>query len=130
MSTYIVDTHALVWYFDEDKRLSKRAERILDETEVTLIIPTVVLAEVKYLFKKKRISISFDQVVEEVEEDTRCIVYPFDFACVEALDDRLNLHDGVIVATGVVYRDLVDSSTKIITRDKAIKESDIIETIW
>ncbi|MFQ6091089.1 MAG: hypothetical protein ACE5OR_00145 [bacterium] len=40
------------------------------------------------------------------------------------------MRDGVMVAPGVVYRNLVDSSTKAVTRDRAIKESDIIEAVW
>lgn len=65
-----------------------------------------------------------------IESDPRCVIYPFDLACVENLDERLNLHDGVIAATGVLFRDSLDTSTKLITRDKAIKELGIIDTIW
>lgn len=38
MSTFIVDTHALVWYLDKDKKLSKSAEKALDSSNVTLVI--------------------------------------------------------------------------------------------
>jgi len=27
MSTFVVDTHVLVWYLDKDKKLSKNAEK-------------------------------------------------------------------------------------------------------
>lgn len=130
MSTFVVDTHALVWYLDKDKKLSKNAEKALDASDSTLVIPTVVLAEIKYLFKKRRISISFEDVMQAIEHDQRCIIYPFDLSCVEYLDERLDLHDGVIVATGVIFRDSVDQSTKIIARDASIKQSAIIYTLW
>lgn len=130
MNTFIVDTHALVWYLDKDKKLSKTAEKALDSSDVSLVIPTVVLAEVKYLFSKRRISISFENVMQAIENDHRCIIYPFDLSCVEHLDERLDLHDGIIVATGVIFRDSVDQSTKIITRDVTIKQSGIINTLW
>ena len=97
MNTFIVDTHALVWYLDKDKKLSKTAEKALDSSDVTLVIPTVVLAEVKHLFSKRRISISFENVMQAIENDHRCIIYPFDLSCVEHLDERLDLHDGIIV---------------------------------
>jgi PIN domain nuclease of toxin-antitoxin system len=130
MSTFIVDTHALVWYLDEDKKLSKNAEEVLDSSEITLVIPTMVLAEVKYLFGKKRIPISFEDVIQAIENDQRCIIYPFDLSCVESLDERFNLHDGIIVATGVIFRDSIDPSAKIITRDRTIRESGIIDILW
>lgn len=130
MSTFVIDTHALVWYLDKDKKLSKNAEKVLDSVNVTLVIPTIVLAEIKYLFNKRRISISFEDVVQAVESDRRCIIYPFDLSCVENLDERFDLHDGIIVATGIVFRDSMDPAAKIITRDTLIKKSGIIDTLW
>ena len=130
MSIFVVDTHALVWYLSRDSRLSKRAEEFLDMPDATLVIPTVVLAEIKYLFRKKRVSIAFKNVMHYVEADPRCIIYPFDLPCVEKLDERLNLHDGVIVATALIYRDSIDSSTKLITKDKSIIGSHAIDTVW
>ena len=130
MSTYIVDTHALDWYFDENPYLSKTVVEILDSEDVILVIPTVVLAEIKYLFSRKKIKVSFQKVVNHIEEDSRCKIHPFDFMCVEALDERLNLYDAMIVAAGVVYRNYVDSLTRIITKDEKIKNIKLVETVW
>jgi len=58
------------------------------------------------------------------------VVYPFDFACVEALAERLNLHDAIITATAVVFRDSVDSSTALVTRDDEIRAAGVVKTIW
>ena len=63
MSTFVVDTHALVWYIDGDRRLSATAEASLDDPTATLVIPTIVLAEVRYLFGKRRIPISFGAII-------------------------------------------------------------------
>lgn len=130
MSTVVVDTHALVWYIDGDKRLSKAAEASLDDPTASLIIPTIVLAEVRHLFAKRRIPVSFGDVVDAIEADPRCVVYPFDFACVQALDERLDLHDGIIAATTVVFRDSVDPSTALVTRDSAMRAAGIVATVW
>jgi len=43
VSTFIIDTHALVWYLDGDARLSKAAESSLDDPAATIVIPTIVL---------------------------------------------------------------------------------------
>lgn len=61
MSTFVLDAHALVWYFDGDRRLSPTAERSIDLPDSTLVIPTIVLAETKYLFSKKRIRLPFQE---------------------------------------------------------------------
>ncbi len=130
MSTFVLDTHALVWYLDGDKRLSVAAEAAMDDPSASLVIPTIVLAEVRYLFGRGRIPISFGDVVAAIEGDARCVVYPFDFACVEAIDERLNLHDAIITATAVVFRDSVDSSTALVTRDEEIRDSSVVKTLW
>ena len=130
MSTFVVDTHALVWYIDGDERLSAAAEASLDDPAGSLVIPTIVLAEVRYLFAKRRIPISFEDVLGAIEADPRCVVYPFDFACVEALDERLDLHDAIITATALVFRDSIDPSTALVTRDQRVRAAGIVETIW
>lgn len=130
MSTFVVDTHALVWYVDDDDRLSNAAEASLEDPTASLVIPTIVLAEVRYLFGKRRIPISFEDVVDAIEDDPRCVVYPFDFACVQALDERLDLHDAIITATAVVFRDSVDPSTALVTRDEMVRAAGIVQTIW
>jgi PIN domain nuclease of toxin-antitoxin system len=130
VSTYIVDTHALVWYLARDKKLSKRAEKILDDPHTTLIIPTIVLAETKYLFRKRKINIPFRLILSAIEQDQRCQIYPFDLASIEKLDESLNLHDAMIVAAGLVFKESVDPSTAILTKDRDIREAGLIETIW
>jgi len=130
VSTFVIDTHALVWYIDGDRRLSRAAEVALDDPSASLVIPTIVLAEIRHLFGKRRIPISFGDVVAAIEADARCVVYPFDFPCVEAIDERLDLHDAIIAATAVVFRRSVDPATALVTRDEAIRDSGIVETIW
>ena len=68
--------------------------------------------------------------MHSIETDPRCIIYPFDLSCVERLPEKLDLHDGVIVATALIYRDSLDPITKLITKDKSIIESNVIDTVW
>jgi len=130
MSSFVVDTHALVWYLEKDLKLSKRAREILNSAEAALIIPTIVLAELKYLFSKKKIRVSLARVMETLDTDPRVRIRHFDLACVEALDPGFNLHDAMIVATAIVFRRDIDPETAIITKDRQIQDSGIIDTVW
>ncbi len=67
--TYIVDTHVLVWFLTGSKQLSKTVTDILKKREIKIIIPTIVLAELKYLHKRKKIPISFEKVKSAIDED-------------------------------------------------------------
>ncbi len=44
MSSYIVDTHALVWYLVDDPCLGEKAREILQSSDNRLIVPAIVLA--------------------------------------------------------------------------------------
>jgi len=130
MNVYVLDTHALVWYLDNDERLSRRVRKILEKEDVVLVIPTIVLAEIKYLFSKKRIGLSFTRVNDALRQDYRVRIHPFDFSCVEALNTEFDLHDGMIVATAMLFRDNFNKNTAIVTKDEKIRKSGIIKTIW
>jgi len=54
VKTFVVDTHALIWFISRDPRLGNRARAILRDPDVRLIIPAIVLAEIKYLAYRDR----------------------------------------------------------------------------
>ena len=130
MGTYVLDTHPLVWFLDGDPKLSKKADHILRDRESRLIIPTIVLAEIKYLFSRKRIRVSFERILEKAEGDERVKIHPFDVSCIDKLNPSLDLHDGIIVATAIIFRETFDPKTALVTKDRKITASGLIHTVW
>ena len=57
---FVTDTHALVWYFTDDLRLSKKASEAFEKTtdEGIVIVPSIVLAEIMFISKKGRITLT------------------------------------------------------------------------
>jgi PIN domain nuclease of toxin-antitoxin system len=54
---YLTDTHALIWYFAQDKHIGKKAEKIFYRAEngiETIILPTIVVVEGKSIARKKK----------------------------------------------------------------------------
>ena len=47
--SYVIDTHALLWYVTNNKQLSSHAEKILDEAHHTvnsiILLPSIILIE-------------------------------------------------------------------------------------
>lgn len=127
---YIVDTHSLIWYLEESEQLGSEALRIFDDGVSKLVIPTIVLAEVKYLSLRKRIALPLNEVFDTIRSDIRCLLYPLDSNVVEKMPPGLDIHDGIICGTALVYRDFLGEEVKIITRDEAISSARIIETVW
>lgn len=105
--TYIVDTHVFVWFLDKNKRLNPLYHQILTDVHNNFVFSTIVLAEIKHLISQKRISVDFEQVVEYLSESENCVIYPIDEDVVDEMPVGLNIHDALIVATGLVYRNIL-----------------------
>lgn len=127
----MVDTHPLVWYVAGDARLSSKARAILDDpgSGNRLAVPTIVLAEAWDLARKKRVTVSFSQVVRVVRA-SRALIWPLDLTVINQLPGQIReIHDGIIVATAL---DLQVSYTlvSIVTRDANIKSMGLVTCVW
>ena len=131
MTKYIVDTHGLVWFLEKSQKLGEKAREALLDEGSNLIIPSIVLAEIKFLFGKNRFSTSLDHVFQTINEDPRCIVQPLDMDVISMLPTELEIHDAIIVATALFLKDRSFSDdVALITRDEEIISSKLIKTIW
>lgn len=128
--TYVVDTHALVWFFEDDPRLSSHALSTLLDTTARIIVPTIVLAEITYLCARQRIRVDRKEVLERVLVLGNVAIHPLDESVVDRLPTNLDVHDAIIVATGFVYRDVLHEPTAVLTKDKEIRNSGLIDTVW
>lgn len=75
---YVVDTHAIVWFFEESEELGRDALRILGSKNSKFIIPSIVLAEIFYLSQRRKITPPFEDTLQTIEQDERCVIYPLD----------------------------------------------------
>lgn len=126
---YVTDTHSLVWYFTENPRLSKKALKVFEKTvkEGTIIIPTVVLAEIMHIAKKGRITMSFTETVKKIEDNENFEITPLDLDILKKADEidcELEMHDRLIAAAALFF------DAPLITKDQTLKESDLCRIIW
>lgn len=128
--TYVVDTHALVWFLEGNPALGVAARHALGEPTAHLVVPTIVLAEITFLYAKHRIATDVPAVLARVAQATNCTVYPLDEAVVEHLPTTLNIHDAIIVSTAIVFRDLLAEPTNVVTKDSSIASSGLIAVTW
>lgn len=133
MPVYVTDTHPLVWYAAaEHRKLSKKALRIFDQawrSQALVYVPVVALWEISILIKLDiiRLPVEFSVWANALALKPGFDVAPLDSAAMEEfLRLRINNDpfDEAIVATARI-RDL-----PLITKDKAITDSNLIETIW
>ena len=128
--TVITDTHALVWYFMDDQRLGKQAAELFDskKDDVLIIVPTiVVLAELLYISRKGRITMSFENTLKMIEESANFDVASLDLGIIRIANTivpDLEMHDSLIVSTAIHY------GVGLITKDQEIIKSGLVNIYW
>lgn len=124
--TYIVDTHILIWFLDKNKRLNPVHQQIMLDKQNNFVISVIVLAGIKYLITQRRIDVDFEEVIDYLGTSQNCLIYPVDEDVVDKMPNGLNIHDALIVATGLVYKNLLGEDIKILTEDEEIINSKIL----
>jgi PIN domain nuclease of toxin-antitoxin system len=128
--TYVLDTHALIWYLTRDERLSpaaRQAFREIERGEARGLIPIVVLLELIRIEEKELIPPLWEAVLATLLGGGRFEVVPLDLnllALVRELPEIEDLHDRVIVAIARRYEAV------LVTYDEIIRRSGLVETLW
>jgi PIN domain nuclease of toxin-antitoxin system len=129
----VTDTHSLIWYLEDDSRLSPRASHVFDACDAgqsVIYIPTICLVEILYLQEKGRIPTDLRTKLDAHlrRSDTAWIIVDLTAAIVEAMarvprEQVPDLPDRVIAATALHL------GVPVISKDGDIQLTDV-ETIW
>lgn len=133
MRSYVVDTHFLIWYLQDNPRLSHRGRSIFlraDEGRAIIAIPTIVLVEMIYLADKKRIANTLVEAALNLLHGTsgNYQVAPLNLAVVEAMGQVPrsvipDMPDRIIAATALSL------DLPLLSRDAAIEAVEGLEVI-
>lgn len=127
---YVADTHSLIWYLLNSPKLGPNANRVFQEIEngkAKLIIPAIVIAEIIFLIQKGKIRADLDDLFVKIQESENFQVSTLglnELLCLKEQTRIPEMHDRFIVCEALLRR------AKIITKDKKIKDSKIVEVIW
>jgi PIN domain nuclease of toxin-antitoxin system len=127
---FIADTHALLWWFTDNPKISSRASEIFEDCEKgenVIFIPSIVIAEALSIFDKKRVAFNFKSLIKKIQASDNFSIIPLDYPILEKmfeLKEIPELHDKIIASTGKYLK------APIITKDKALQNIRAIKTIW
>ncbi len=127
--TYIVDTHIFIWFLDKNKRLKNHHYQILIDKDNNFVFSAIVLPEIRHLILQKRINVNYGKIIDHLSKSQNCIIYPVDEDVIENMPAGLNIHDALIVATGLVYKNILGKEVKILTEDEEIIKSGVIPVV-
>ena len=88
------------------------------------------MVEIKFLSQKERIEITFDEIEEIIANEPKFSIYPLDMQLVGKIPLNLDIHDAIICATALLYRDVLKKSACLITKDSEIRNSQLVEICW
>lgn len=127
---HVVNTHALVWYFTRNPRLSARALQIFRDSTAgreIVVVPIIVLAEILYISEKGSVPVSFEDVLEKIESGDNYEIAALDSSLLKRASEikaDLGLHDRLIVATAKTL------GIPLVSHDKAIMDTGLVEVVW
>lgn len=127
---YVLDTHLLIWLVGQSPLLSAAALTAMSDPTALLVVPTMCLVEIQYLAAKKRIPVTFNQIQQRLRNTPNVKIHQLDEEIVAHIPLDLDIHDAVITATALVYRDIRQQPTTLITKDGKITNSGLIQTLW
>jgi len=132
MSQMVLDTHVLVWWLEDNRRLPASVRTMLDDKELDLHLTTVVVTELIDLCVKGRTGLKLDPVLAVLRGDERFVIHDFtaeialETAKYAALPD---IHDRCIVAATAKLNESRGDAV-LVTRDQAIRDSKFVPTMW
>lgn len=128
--TLVLDTHALVWYFENSPRLSNRVRKLIQDRATPLVLPGMAAAEMIYLSKRGKIPLTLKEFRNLLSSTPNLTVYPIDMQVIDMMPSGLDIHDALIVATVILLAKTRDEETALATADMAIIDSGLVKIFW
>ena len=127
---YVLDTHALFWYLTASPKLSPKAKDIIDKglnSECTIIISTITLAELYFLNEKLGLPLNFLNEYKKIIAENLFEIIPVkpeNILLFEKLSDIKEMHDRIIASVAL------ECKAVLITRDKEVTRCNKIKVMW
>jgi PIN domain nuclease of toxin-antitoxin system len=133
MSIALADTHAVIWFLSNDRRLSKSAKQFMDDAEANedkIAVTSMSFVEMVYLIEKGNIPANlFGDLAQAIRQPSSLFIeVPVTFGIARALA-RVNAAKIPDMPDRIVAATAVHLSVPIISRDGKIWLSGLT-TIW
>ncbi len=129
-AVYVLDTHALYWYWADPGQLGRGAEAAFGELErrqALGLVPLIVVAELHYLTGKLRRMLSVEEILRLVDRSSSLRLEALTRRHILAfgqLGEIPEMHDRFIGAVALVH------NAPVISRDSVLRDRSRIEVIW
>jgi predicted nucleic acid-binding protein len=127
----VVDTHTLLWYVDDNSRLSRAAGEVLDAVDAEVVIPAISLFEIEHSHRRGRLPFSAEVAAARILSTRRVRFLSSGRWLLPFFPAGLEMHDAIIVATALhLQAQHPDRQVALLTADQAIRDSGLVNCIW
>jgi len=127
--TVIVDSHALIWWLTGDRRIGTAARDALRQAR-QVIVPIIVLAELRWLLERKlHTPHNFSRVVSAIRNSSRWRIALHTITDVKMTPLDLEMHDALIVAMAMRMGSKGEE-VLVATYDRSIRNCGLVRTVW
>lgn len=129
-TTYVTDTHSLLWYLQGSSQLGAAARQVFDDVvagTASLVIPVMVIAEMVLLLEKGRAAIDLDAILGTLHSLPAVTIAPLTLDVtleIRELSVLPDMHDRLIVAEARARE------AALISVDRAITASGVVNLVW
>ena len=127
---HVVDTHAIARYVEDLNLLGAASRSVMTDPDSVMFVPTIAIAEARWMIEKQRAQVLWDDVLATLDGDPRFVVTPLTLDIVRLTQPGLEMHDALICATAVLLRNTLNEEVRLVTRDRRIRNSGLVETVW
>jgi PIN domain nuclease of toxin-antitoxin system len=126
---YVSDTMAIILWLEKRKlpAIVSGIFKSVENGDIELHIPAITLAEIGYLFERKRIDTSIHTVLNFCEHNKNVIIEPMSVSVIVKtfqITDIPELHDRIIAASASSL------NCSLITNDPKISQSKFVTVVW
>jgi len=127
---YVTDSHSLIWYLIDSPKLSFNANKSFKEIEegkAKLLIPAIVVVEIIYIVESSKVKADLDNLIRKIQQAKNFEISPLgsnQLLCFKKQTEIPEMHDRLIVCEALLNK------ARVITKDREIKDSGIVEVVW
>jgi len=127
---YVTDSHSLIWYLLDSPRLSFNANEIfktVEQGKARLLVPAIMLAEIIFIVQSGRVHADLNSLILKIRDSDNFEISTLgldELICLKEQTAIPEMHDRFIVCESLLHK------AKIITKDKQITNSGVVEVIW
>ena len=101
-----------------------------DNRSGTLILLLLVLVELRYMNQNRKLLNSVETALADLRLMPDVVVMDFTEEVSQLIDLRLDIHDAIIVATALHFQQVTGESVHVITKDRKIIASGLVNVVW